>query len=200
MSSQVGSSSSSLVVLPSIEESSGSKSADVPVEATASITLCSSEDEATLCLNLFSNTEKGNWGARFLITFEIYVPSCNDRAYYPPRDYQCTYQDALEASLRIPPHPFIIALMNFFQLGLGKIVPNAWCLVVSFLVLALRDKITPSVELFNLFFKISSHPGKNSWHYFRGREGRSLVSNPVSSVKEWKGKFAFIKVEGLERS
>ena len=90
--------------------------------------------------------------------------------------------------------------MNFFQLGLGQIVPNAWRLVVSFLVLALREKITPSIELFNLFFKIFSHPGKNSWYYFRGREGKSLISNPISSVKEWKGKFVYIKVEGMERS
>ena len=50
MFSQASSSSSSPVVLPFVEESSGSKSADVPVEVPASVTLCSSEDEATLCL------------------------------------------------------------------------------------------------------------------------------------------------------
>ena len=27
-----------------------------------------------------------------------------------------------------------------------------------------------------------------------------MVSNPVSSVKEWKGKFVFIKVKGMKRS
>ena len=79
-------------------------------------------------------------------------------------------------------------------------MPNSWRLVISFLTLALREKISPSVELFNLFFAFAFQPGKNSWYYFQGREGKPLVSNPVSSIKEWKNKFVFVKVEGLKRS
>ena len=118
------------------------------------------------------------------MTSKICTPTPSGCACYLPRGYQCIYQDALETGLRIPPHKFIVALLNFFQLDLGQIVPNAWRLVVSFVVLALREGITPSVDLFNMFFRISAHPSRNSWYYFRGREGRSLLTDPDTSVKD----------------
>ena len=96
-----------------------------------------SEDEATQCRSLLLDAELGTWRAKFLVSSEICTPTLSDRACYPPRGYQCIYQDALEAGLRIPPHQFIVSLLNFFQLGLGQIVSNAWRLVVLFLVLAL---------------------------------------------------------------
>ena len=95
---------------------------------------------------------------------DIRIPASNDHACYPPEGYQSVYQDALEAGLRIPLHPILIALLNFYQVGLDQIVPNSWRLVISFLTLALREKISPSVELFNLSF--ASQLGKNSWYYF----------------------------------
>ena len=133
-----------------------------------------------------------------MVMADIRIPTSNDRACYPPQGYQTVYQDALEAGLRIPLHPFLIALLNFYQVGLGQIVPNSWRLVISFLTLALREKISPSVELFNLFFAFASQPGKNSWYYFRGREGKPLVSNPVTSIKEWKNKFVFCESRGFK--
>ena len=62
------------------------------------------------------------------------------------------------------------------------------------------DGGTPSVPLFNLFYSIASLPGRNSWFYIRSRENKSLVTNPVSSVRNWKHKFVFMKVEGMARS
>ena len=135
-----------------------------------------------------------------MVTVNIRISTSNDRACYPSQGYQTVYQAALEAGLRIPLHPFLIALLNYYQVGLGQIMPNSWCLVISFLILALQEKIAPSVELFNLFFNFASQPGKNSWYYFRGREGKSLIHNPVTSIKEWTNRFVFIKIEGLKRS
>ena len=134
------------------------------------------------------------------MTEKIRLPKPDEHACCPPEGYQCIYQDALEAGLRVPPHPFIRAVMKFFQLGIGQIVPNSWCLLVGFLVLTLRMGITPTVDLFNIFFAIASHPGKNSWYYIRGHEGKLLVSNPVSSIRFWKENFIFVKVKGVTRS
>ena len=151
-----------LVPVSASEESSTPESVGVSETTPASVTLSSSEDEVTQRLSFLSKSDIGSWGERFMVGADISIPTCNERACYPPEGYQCIYQDALEAGLRIPPHPFIIALMNFYQVGLGQIVPNSWRLVISFLILALREKIALSVELFNLFFSLASHPSKNS--------------------------------------
>ena len=158
------------------------------------------EDEAAKYLSHLTSEGLKLWEEKYLVTEEIRSPTPNERACCPPAGYQCIYQDALDAGLRVPLHPFIPAVMNFFQLGLGQIVPNSWRLLVGFLVLTLRLGITPTVDLFNIFFAIASHPGKNSWYYVRGREGKPLISNPVSSIRSWKEKYAFIKVKGVTRS
>ena len=159
-----------------------------------------SEDEVLRSLSHLTREDVKSWEERYLLKEEIHLPMGAGRGCCPPEGYQCVYQDALVAGLRLPLHPFIIAVMNFFQLGLGQIVPNSWRLLVGFLVLSLRLGITPTVDLFNLFFQIASHPGKNSWYYVRGREGKSLVSNPVTSIRHWKEKFVFVKVKGMMRS
>ena len=78
-----------------------------------------------------------------MVMADIHIPTSNDRACYPPQGYQTMYQAALEAGLRIPLRPFLIALLNFYQVGLGQIVPNSWHLVISFLTLALQGEIFP---------------------------------------------------------
>ena len=103
-----------LVVVSASEESSGHEFVDAQEAEPASATVGSSEDEVALCLNLLPNAEIETSGVRFLVSSEICLPTSNDRTCYPPRGYQCIYQDALEAGLRIPHDPFIVSLVNFF--------------------------------------------------------------------------------------
>ena len=72
MSSQACSSSSSpeallpiddrVIIVSASEESSGPESVNMPKEVPTNVTLCSSEDESTLCLNLLSDPMIGKWG------------------------------------------------------------------------------------------------------------------------------------------
>ena len=75
-----------------------------------------------------------NWREKYLVRGGIRIPKKDERACCPPKGYQCIYQDALKAGLRLPPHPFIMDVMNFYQLGIGQLVPNSWRLLVGFLV------------------------------------------------------------------
>ena len=182
-------------------ESSGvPKAVTEPERAPANVMPSPSVDEAAGHRSSMTVEKVEAWREKYLVKGGIRIPKKDERACCPPKGYQCIYQDALEAGLRVPPHPFIVDVMNFYQLGIGQIVPNSWRLLVGFLVFLLGMGGTPSVPLFNLFFSIASLPGKNSWFYIRGREGKSLVTNPISSVKNWKHKFVFMKVEGMARS
>ena len=110
------------------------------------------------------------------------------------------YHDVLEASLRLPRHPFFVSVLNEFEIGLGQVAPNAWRLLTFFLVLTLHARVNLFVELFHVFFQMLLYPGGNSWFYFRAKANRSLVFNPVTSIKDWKFKYAFVKVKGVNKS
>ena len=93
-----------LVAVSESAESSRSASVSEQRVEPESRAVGPSEDEATQCRSLLLDAELGTWGARFLVSSEICTPTPSDRACYPPRGYQCIYQDTLEAGLRIPPY------------------------------------------------------------------------------------------------
>ena len=84
------------------------------------------EDEVLRSLSHLTTEDVKSWEDRYLLREEIRIPVGTGRGCCPPEGYQCIYQDALEAGLRVPLHPFITAVLNFFQLGLGQLVPNCW--------------------------------------------------------------------------
>ena len=43
----------------------------------------------------------------------------------------CFYEAALLSGLRFPIHPFIMELLNHFNIAPGQLMPNLWRIVVS---------------------------------------------------------------------
>ena len=43
----------------------------------------------------------------------------------------CFYEAAFQCGLRFPVHPFIMELLNHFNIALGQLMPNSWRIVIS---------------------------------------------------------------------
>ena len=43
----------------------------------------------------------------------------------------CFYEAAFQCGLRFPIHPFIMELLNDFNVTPGKLMPNSWRVVIS---------------------------------------------------------------------
>ena len=86
-----------------VSESEGfvQESVEVSEAAPASRTLVTSDDDATMRLSYLTRADTDSSDEKFLVKGEIHIPTCNDRACYPPDGYQTVYQDAFVAGLRV---------------------------------------------------------------------------------------------------
>ena len=106
----------------------------------------------------------------------------------------CLYEANFLCGLRFPVHPFIMQLLNEFQIAPGQLVPNAWKTIISCMSIWVSaydgEMITSNEFLFLYRLKASTHYG-----YFEllpwDRESRVVKGFP-SSFRDWKSRYFFI--------
>ena len=102
--------------------------------------------------------------------------------------------------LRFPIHPFILHLLNEFQISPGQLFPNAWRTIISCMpiwVFACNgEMITLNEFLFLYHLKASTH-----YRYFEllpwDRKSRIVRGFPLSFC-DWKSRYFFISGTGWE--
>ena len=99
----------------------------------------------------------------------LIVPGREWRAISPPIGWICVYEDQLRAGLRFPLHPFIRALLNFYQIPLTQIVPNGIRLVIKFLLICGEHGVEPTMELFQFCFQIRKAAQAPGYRTFQAR-------------------------------
>ncbi|KAK1379480.1 hypothetical protein POM88_026224 [Heracleum sosnowskyi] len=119
-----------------------------------------------------------------------------DRSCHWRPDALCTYKDAIVAGLRFPFHEFIPKLLAYVRISPCQLTPNAWRIIICFMVLCLKNKFPLSVSLFrNIFqFKNSSavSPG---WVYLNHRASTPSIFHPKSipdNNPKWKIEFMYL--------
>ncbi|XBI07732.1 hypothetical protein VPH35_135587 [Triticum aestivum] len=110
----------------------------------------------------------------------------------PPHGAVCVYAHALEAGMRLPLHPFFVDVLNHFNLAPTQLAPNAWRIIVGFLVLCHSARVPPSLAVFRRFFLLH-HKHKIAWYFFKTRRGSRLrITGLPDSIKGWKSGFFFL--------
>ena len=110
----------------------------------------------------------------------------------------CLYKADFLCGLRFPVHPFIMQLLNEFQIAPSQLVPNAWRTIISCMSIWVsaydREMITSNEFLFLYRLKACTH-----YSYFEllpwDRISRVVRGFP-SSFCDWKSRYFFISGTG----
>ncbi|KAL2460286.1 Uncharacterized protein Adt_43706 [Abeliophyllum distichum] len=102
------------------------------------------------------------------------------------------FKDDLDGGLRFPLHPFLQSVLIKHNLAPGQIVPNGWRMLAYFLLLCLKNDISPSVKLCRLVFEMKRSVGLKCFVYLSCKENFNVPICPSSNTG-WKRRFFFIR-------
>ncbi|KAL2531692.1 Uncharacterized protein Adt_05043 [Abeliophyllum distichum] len=118
-----------------------------------------------------------------------------------------TYQDSLKAGLRFPLHPFLVEFFCTFNLTPGQIVPNAFRMLNYYLLVCVRRRVEPSVDVFRLLFEMKVLDRYDCYVVFSHRDRdwgvpplEEFNSTPILSEQEIDSLIILRATEPLGRS
>ena len=120
-----------------------------------------------------------------------------DRSCRPKPGALCIYRDMLKAGVRIPFHPFIPLLLAEVRISPCQLPPNAWRLILCFIVSCLKHKRPFSVAVFRKIFQFKNSPDKYpGWVSINQRPNFPHIVNGLSILDnnlKWKKEFFFLR-------
>ncbi|KAK1364099.1 hypothetical protein POM88_039660 [Heracleum sosnowskyi] len=123
-----------------------------------------------------------------------------DRSCYWRPDALCIYKDAIVAGLRFPFHEFIPRLLADVGINPCQLPPNAWRIIMCFIVLCLKNKFPLSVALFRRIFQFKNSSAITlGWIYINHRPSTPPIFHPKSipdNNPKWKEEFMYLIWEG----
>ncbi|TVU40318.1 hypothetical protein EJB05_13776, partial [Eragrostis curvula] len=124
-------------------------------------------------------------------------PACYAAA--PEDGVISVYEDALDAGMRLPLHPFYAELLTHYGLAPSQLLPNAWRYMAAFVLLCADAGVEPLLPVFRSFFTVCTHGGRSiGWHHFRpyssGSRRPPLFQSGTPGCKAgWKSRFFFLR-------
>ena len=137
---------------------------------------------------------------QFLKETFIKLPCLGEKACNFSHGEVCFYKANFLCGLRFLVHPFIMQVLDEFQIAPGQLVPNAWRTIISCMSIWLyacdREMITLNEFLYLYCLKASTHYG-----YFEllpwDRKSRVVRGFPFS-FHDWKSWYFFVSGKGWE--
>ncbi|KAG8391020.1 hypothetical protein BUALT_Bualt01G0144600 [Buddleja alternifolia] len=128
------------------------------------------------------------------VEFKLHLPGPEDRMHLPPRSTRTFCTVHLEASLRFPLHPAIVDIISGFEISPTQLVPNAYRIIICFIILMTRYGIEPTFSRFwSLYYITPSTKTDLGFFYFSPRSGCKTIHKMPSSLGSWKEKFFFVE-------
>lgn len=126
--------------------------------------------------------------------------SPNDRTCNWSPTRLCVYKSALDIGFRFPVHPFIVELLNELKIHPCQLYPNAWGLIVVFILRCHQLGIPLCTTLFRSIFIVKNSPlSRAGWVQINHRAGVDNIVNALSlpdSNHGWQKKFLVLEWEG----
>ncbi|KAK1382001.1 hypothetical protein POM88_019736 [Heracleum sosnowskyi] len=123
-----------------------------------------------------------------------------DRSCHWRPDALCVYRGTLVAGVQFPFHPFIPQLLADVGINPYQLPPNAWRLIMCFIVLCLKNKFPLSVALFRKIFQFKNSSSNTlGWVYISHRSSTPPIFHPKSipdNNPKWKSEFMYLVWDG----
>ncbi|GFY95327.1 hypothetical protein Acr_10g0007120 [Actinidia rufa] len=127
----------------------------------------------------------------FLVGIQARIPNEGETILSTRPSEIAFYEAAFSTGLRLPIHPTIRRILNFYNIYPAQLSPNAWRSVVCVLMIWQFYKRAMSLNKFRCLYSLFKSPKSDlGWLYFKARSRKNLFK--ASNVKGWKRRFFFI--------
>ncbi|XP_057527555.1 uncharacterized protein LOC130806469 isoform X2 [Amaranthus tricolor] len=133
------------------------------------------------------------WGLKDNIN--IITPGNYDTVRFPPPHCIAVYFPSFELGLRFPLHPFFREVLEFLDVSVPELYPNAWGCMVAFLILCKVLAVPPTLTAFRYIFRArlcNSQSYGCGWITFTHRRGLKIVQDLPDNQKGYRTKFAYL--------
>ena len=104
------------------------------------------------------------------------------------------YSSFLKLGMRFPPHPFVMELLDGFNIGLNQMSPNSWAGVFGYIARCELEGITPSFPAFLRIASMSQVPkSAEGWLILTYKGAYRTVMGKASKWHHWRKKWVVIK-------
>lgn len=116
----------------------------------------------------------------------------------PPQGMVALYTYYFKAGLRVPVCELVLRVLEFYQIHITQLTPNAVGRIIGFEVLCRAEGRDPTIDTFRYFFQIQISGA--CYSFSTQAEAPELMYGFPDSIKGWKGRFFFIQraAEGLK--
>jgi hypothetical protein len=148
----------------------------------------------------FEEIERYNKLYKIKAPLKLVPAGPGDRPCHWKPNSLCVYRETLVAGLRFPFHEFIPRLLADVQINPCQLPPNAWRIILCFMVLCLEQNLPLYVPLFRKIFQFYNSPPKcPGWVYIKLRNNVPPLFNGKSFPENntgWKELFLYLEWEG----
>ncbi|OMO59927.1 hypothetical protein CCACVL1_24527 [Corchorus capsularis] len=107
------------------------------------------------------------------------------------------YNKAFKCGFRLPAHPFIIELCNYYGVAPSQLVPNTWKILISYIIICMYKGWTLYVVVIRHLFQLQKRKG--GWYAFQVRRGKKNKFPSPENNQQWQPKFIGVEArEGTE--
>ena len=116
----------------------------------------------------------------------------NERLHLPPSGCMTSSEAILKTGVFIPLHPFIVQVLDYFDIVPFQLPPNSHHLIVAFYIIFLKCcDVVPSVVHFAFIYKLKALYKHVKFRYLTGRGDSTGIAGLPSNTSPWKYNFFF---------
>lgn len=103
------------------------------------------------------------------------------------------YASTLKLGLRFPPHPFVVEMLDGYNIGVNQMMPNSWASVFGYIARCKLEDITPSFPAFLKLVTLSKVPqAAEDWLALSYKGVYRTVVGKASKWHFWRKKWVVI--------
>ena len=130
----------------------------------------------------------------------IRFPQEGEKACHFSPGEVCFYEAVFQCGLRFPIHPFIMELLNHFNITPGQLIPNSWRIVISCMEIwmVVTEGDTIRLDEFIHLYRLKESKEYGYYELVPWVRKARIITNLPSSFRYWKSRYFFVSMDGWE--
>ncbi|XP_056691732.1 uncharacterized protein [Spinacia oleracea] len=109
------------------------------------------------------------------------------------------YAAAIKLGMRFPPHPFVVEVLDGFNIGVAQLTPNSWADIFGYIAKCALNNVEPSFNAFLHLVSLSRSPSAaKGWFNLSSRGTYQIVVGKLSKWHMWRKRWVVFYTDDQE--
>jgi len=130
--------------------------------------------------------------------YDVRVPKVGSNVRVLPEGCIPVYEAVLDLGLRFPLHPFVLEILDGYDLGLWQLTPNSWANIFGYMATCELKGYHMSFHSFaHMHFLIKVGQSCDAWYFWSTRPSFLMTTSKSNKWKDWRNRFLYIKLDDI---